>query len=61
MSDPEGWFYYCGVEIRSRVKPRKRARMRQVDLIPAQPLVWDYMVRQLKERLSPSALRVCAP
>jgi len=37
LTDPEGWFYYCEVEPRSRVKPRKWARMRDVNLIVPPP------------------------
>ncbi len=48
LTDPEGWFYYCEVETRSRVKPRKWARMRQVNLIVSTPVTRYWMVERLK-------------
>jgi len=49
ITDPEGWSCYCEVETRSRVKPRKWAWMRQVNLIVPTPTVRRYMVQRLKE------------
>ncbi len=48
LTDPEGWFYYCEVETRSRVKPAKWARMRQVNLIVPTPVTREWMVERLK-------------
>lgn len=49
VTDPEGWFYYCEVETRSRVKPHKWARMREVNLIVSTPTTRLWMVRRLKD------------
>lgn len=49
LTDPEGWFYYCEVETRSRVKPHKWARMREVNLIVPSPIVREHMTRRLRE------------
>lgn len=49
ITDPQGWFYYCEVETRSRVKPRKWARMREVNLIVPTPTVREHMTRRLRE------------
>ncbi len=48
LTEPEGWFYYCEVETRSRVKPRKWARMREVNLIVPTPTARMWMVQRLK-------------
>lgn len=49
LTDSEGWFYYCEVETRSRVKPHKWARMREVNLIVPTPTARNWMVRRLKD------------
>jgi len=49
VTDPEGWFYYCEVETRSRVKPKKWARMREVNLIVPTPTTRHWMVQRLKD------------
>jgi len=48
ITDPQGWFYYCEVETRSRVKPRKWGRMRQVNLIVPTPEARKWMVRRIQ-------------
>ncbi|MEP0806578.1 MAG: hypothetical protein HRF47_13915 [Chloroflexota bacterium] len=48
LTDPEGWFYYCEVETRSRVKPRKWARMRQVNLIMPTPNARLWVARRIQ-------------
>jgi len=48
LTDPEGWFYYCEVETRSRVKPRKWARMREVNLIVPTPTARKWMTQRPK-------------
>ena len=49
VTDPEGWFYYCEVETRSRDNPDKWARMRQANLIVPTPTTRHWMVRRLKD------------
>jgi len=49
LTDPEGWFYYAEVETRSRVKPKKWARMRQVNLIVPSPAVRKWMVNRIRD------------
>lgn len=49
LTDPEGQFYYCEVETRSRVKPHKWARMRQVNLIVSTPITRQWMTYRLKQ------------
>jgi len=49
VTDLERWFYYCEVETRSRVKPKKWARMREVNLIVPTPTTRLWMVRRLKD------------
>ncbi|MFZ5888344.1 MAG: hypothetical protein ACOYYF_12850 [Chloroflexota bacterium] len=44
----EGRAYYCEVETRSRVKPRKWARMRQVNLIMPTPAARLWVVRRIQ-------------
>lgn len=44
----EGRAYYCEVETRSRVKPRKWARMRQVNLIMPTPTARVWVVRRIQ-------------
>lgn len=53
ITSPEGQFYYCEVETRSRVKPRKWARMRDVSLIVPTPAMRRYVTRRLKEKYIP--------
>ncbi|MEJ5315127.1 MAG: hypothetical protein WHS45_12195 [Anaerolinea sp.] len=48
LTDPEGWFYYCEVETHSRVKPKKWARMREVNLIVPTPTARNWMVQRLR-------------
>ncbi len=48
LVDPEGWFYYCEVETRSRDNPEKWMRMRQVNLIVPMPVTRYWMVERLK-------------
>ncbi len=48
LTDPEGWFYYCEVETRSRDNPDKWARMRQANLIVPTPAARKWMVQRLK-------------
>ncbi len=48
LTDPEGWFYYCEVETRSRVKPRKWARMRDVNLIVPTPTARKWMTQRIQ-------------
>ncbi len=48
LTEPEGWFYYAEVETRSRVKPKKWARMRQVNLIVPSPAVRKWMAQRIK-------------
>ena len=49
VTDPEGWFYYCEVETRSRDNPDKWARMRQANLIVPTPTTRHWMVQRLKD------------
>jgi hypothetical protein len=46
---PEGWFYYCEVETQTRGRPRKWARMRQVNLIVPTPRARCSMVERLQQ------------
>lgn len=48
LTDPEGWFYYCEVETRSRDNPDKWGRMRQANLIVPTPEARKWMVLRLK-------------
>ncbi|MGB9880884.1 MAG: hypothetical protein ACPLRM_08990 [Anaerolineae bacterium] len=48
LTDPEGWFYYCEVETRSRDNPEKWMRMRQANLIVPMPITRYWMVERLK-------------
>lgn len=48
LTDPEGWFYYCEVETRSRTKPRKWARMREVNLIVPTPTARKWMTQRIQ-------------
>lgn len=48
LTDTEGWFYYCEAETHSRVKPKKWARMRQVNLIVPTPTVRKWMTQRIK-------------
>jgi len=47
--DPDGWIYYCEVESRTRVRPRKWARMRQVNLIAPTPVVRQRLAERLRQ------------
>jgi hypothetical protein len=49
LIDPEGQFYYCEVETRNRSRPRKWARMRQINLIVPTPRTRRGLVERLKK------------
>jgi len=48
LIDPDGKFYYCEVESKNRIRPRKWARMRQVNLIVPTPRTRRGLVERLK-------------
>ncbi len=48
LTDPQGWAFYTEVETRSRVKPRKWVRLREVNLAVPSSVVRRYMVQRLK-------------